>query len=103
MAFIDAAIMPAGLTRAGQGAIYGIRPEHLGLTQAGEGLMQAVITHCEYMGSETFLSFEIPGTSGLTVRLPGEVRRSVGEEAGLTFDPSNLHAFDKSTGYRLQR
>jgi hypothetical protein len=37
----------------------------------------------------------------LTVRLPGEVRRSVGELAGLTFDLSNLHSFDKVTGYRM--
>jgi sn-glycerol 3-phosphate transport system ATP-binding protein len=103
MAFMDAAILPARLTGAGMDAVYGIRPEHLDLTQAGEGLLQAVITHCEYMGSETFLSFEVPGSSGLTVRLPGEVRRSVGEAAGLTFDLSHLHAFHKDTGYRLLR
>ena len=103
MAFMDAAILPAGLASAGQDAVYGVRPEHLDLTQAGEGLLQAVITHCEYMGSETFLSFDVPGSSGLTVRLPGEVRRSVGEAAGLTFELSHLHAFDKNTGYRLPR
>jgi sn-glycerol 3-phosphate transport system ATP-binding protein len=103
MAFMDAAILPAGLTSAGLDAVYGVRPEHLDLTQEGEGLLQAVITHCEYMGSETFLSFDVPGSSGLTVRLPGEVRRSVGEAAGLTFDLANLHAFDKNTGYRLPR
>ena len=103
MAFMDAALLPAGLASAGLDAVYGVRPEHLDLTQAGEGLLQAVITHCEYMGSETFLSFDVPGSSGLTVRLPGEVRRSVGEAAGLTFDLSNLHAFNKNTGYRLLR
>jgi sn-glycerol 3-phosphate transport system ATP-binding protein len=57
--------------------------------------------HCEYMGSETFLSFEAVGTTGLTVRLPGEVRKSVGEAAELTFDAAHLHVFDKSTGYRM--
>ncbi len=103
MAFMDAALLPAGLTSAGLDAVYGVRPEHLDLTQAGDGMLQAVITHCEYMGSETFLSFDVPGSSGLTVRLPGEVRRSVGEAAGLTFDLSNLHAFDRNTGYRLPR
>ncbi|MGY6698019.1 MAG: ABC transporter ATP-binding protein [Roseinatronobacter sp.] len=101
MAFIEGALLPDAVARTGPTALYGIRPEHLSLAQAGSGLLQAVITHCEYMGSETFLSFDVPGTSGLTVRLPGEVRRSVGEAAGLTFNVSNLHAFDTNTGYRL--
>ena len=103
MALIESGVMPAELERSDKEVVYGIRPEHLDLAEPGAGLLQAVITHCEYMGSETFLSFEVPGTSGLTVRLPGEVRRSVGEAAGLTFDLSNLHAFDKNTGYRLSR
>jgi len=111
MALIEAAALPAGSgggagagAGAGDGAgaqiVYGIRPEHLSLAEPGAGRLQAVVSHCEYMGSETFLSFDAPGTRGLTVRLPGEVRRAVGEGAELGFDPCHLHAFDKTTGYR---
>jgi sn-glycerol 3-phosphate transport system ATP-binding protein len=101
MALIDGSAMPGALAGHNRTATYGIRPEHLRLVDAGAGIMPAMISHCEYMGSETFLSFEAPGTRGLTVRLPGEVRRSVGEPADLTFDPQHLHAFDTATGYRL--
>jgi sn-glycerol 3-phosphate transport system ATP-binding protein len=103
MALFDAGALPSGLEVEIKDAVYGIRPEHLSLAEAGQGRMQAIISHCEYMGSETFLSFDMPGTSGLTVRLPGEVRRSVGEAADLSFDLNDLHMFDKKTGYRLSR
>lgn len=103
MALFDVGALPSGLEVEIKDAVYGIRPEHLSLAEAGQGRMQAIISHCEYMGSETFLSFDMPGTSGLTVRLPGEVRRSVGEAADLSFDLNDLHMFDKKTGYRLSR
>jgi sn-glycerol 3-phosphate transport system ATP-binding protein len=101
MALLDAQLLPDAAHTAGVEPVFGIRPEHLELAEPGAGRLRAVITHCEYMGSETFLSFEAAGTTGLTVRLPGEVRKSVGEAAELTFDPAHLHVFDKSTGYRM--
>jgi len=101
MALIDAHHLPEVARAAGTEPVFGIRPEHLRLAEAGQGRIRGVITHCEYMGSETFLSFEAAGTHGLTVRLPGEVRRAIGEVAELSFDLSHLHMFDKSTGYRM--
>jgi sn-glycerol 3-phosphate transport system ATP-binding protein len=101
MALIDAHLLPDAARAAGREPVFGIRPEHLRLAELGRGRIRAVITHCEYMGSETFLSFEAAGTHGLTVRLPGEVRKAVGEVAELSFDLSHLHTFDKSTGYRM--
>ncbi|WP_209424986.1 ABC transporter ATP-binding protein [Pararhodobacter sp. SW119] len=103
MALIEAEALPPALTAATRDGIFGIRPEHLELAEAGAGHLHATISHCEYMGSETFLSFDTPGAAGLTVRLAGEVRKAPGETAELTFDPAHLHVFDKSTGYRKAR
>jgi sn-glycerol 3-phosphate transport system ATP-binding protein len=101
MALIDAHLLPEAARAAPCDPIFGIRPEHLRLAQPGRGRLRAVITHCEYMGSETFLSFEEAGTTGLTVRLPGAVGMAVGEVAELGFDPKHLHMFEKSTGSRV--
>ncbi|MEX2519485.1 MAG: ABC transporter ATP-binding protein [Paracoccaceae bacterium] len=103
MALIESAALPEfAYLAAGRRANFGVRPEHLHVAASGEGALEAVVAECEYMGAETYISFDHDRAQGLTVRLPGEVRVRAGERMRLGFAPGDLHLFDVETGRRFE-
>jgi multiple sugar transport system ATP-binding protein len=73
----------------------GIRPEHLRATSNGDGWSGTVVT-AEHLGSDTFLSVELPGRGTVTVRQPGELGLQAGDSVTLQPDPARIHRFDES-------
>ncbi|HMR30210.1 MAG TPA: ABC transporter ATP-binding protein [Geminicoccaceae bacterium] len=78
------------------GLLFGIRPEHLHLTDGGEA---ATVQSSEYFGADTILSCRI-GAQSLQVRVPGRPSLQSGATVGLTWNPAAMHFFDKTTGLR---
>ena len=77
----------------------GIRPEHVGVCGAGEGVGDAEVRVVELLGSETLVYLDAGGVA-LVARLPGMVEARVGERVGVRVDARRLHRFD-AAGTRL--
>jgi sn-glycerol 3-phosphate transport system ATP-binding protein len=107
MNFLDAVSGDDGVTVAGArlGVVagvdvhgpftLGVRPEHVALTAAGEGMLAAEVELVEPLGAETLVHTRIDGARDelLTVRVHGHPRVSAGERVGLRFDTARIRAF----------
>ncbi|MEM9232475.1 MAG: ABC transporter ATP-binding protein [Pseudomonadota bacterium] len=72
----------------------GIRPEHISVTDAGQGTCDATVDVLEYLGSDTFLIVDGGAVGQLTVRLIGSSDITPGTRVGLAFDPDRTCFFD---------
>jgi multiple sugar transport system ATP-binding protein len=82
---------------AGTPAVYGIRPEHFALTEAGVPVEVAVV---EPTGSETQVVVRSHGQE-LTCVFRERVRARPGETIHIRPDPAQVHLFDPASGRRL--
>ena len=83
----------------GKSVIYGIRPEHFGLAEPGQGI-EATIRLFEPTGSETYIAAMV-GDQQVGVLLRQRLRASVGDTIWLQVDPSQAHIFDAATDQRI--
>ena len=85
--------------RDGQSVIYGTRPEHIDLTDAGNGVATEVIV-VEPTGADTQIFSKISGVEVTSVFRERHAFRP-GETIHLRPDPARAHLFDASSGKRL--
>jgi multiple sugar transport system ATP-binding protein len=109
MNFIGGKITPEGFAAAGitlplpagnlpaSNAVYGIRPEHFSLTDAG---IPATVLLVEPMGSETQVSMQI-GEHQVIGIFRERLRARPGETIHVLPDLDLVHLFDADTGQRL--
>lgn len=76
-----------------------LRPEALGLTRPGEGELRGTITDIERLGGFSVLT--VTGGEELRAISTADVAHRIGDEVGLTVDPSGLHLFDPHAGTRI--
>ena len=76
---------------------YGLRPEDVSLADNG---LPGVLTIIEPTGPETYATVDT-GVGKLTIRIPGALRRNVGETVHLQWDAQKAHLFDAGTEMRL--
>jgi len=96
--------LPAALASSGNDnrpAVYGVRPEHLQLADAGSpGAVPLQVQVVEPTGSET----QVHGRLG-ALPVMGAFRERVSVQPGaplsVTADPNLIHLFDPKTGARL--
>ncbi len=87
----------AGGAREGAPVKLGVRPEHIGLAEAGDAKLSVAIT--EQLGGESYLHGALPSGETLSVRLAGQTKVNRGDSVGLTLaEPSLRHLFDADTG-----
>ncbi|WP_410218587.1 ABC transporter ATP-binding protein [Paracoccus sp. (in: a-proteobacteria)] len=92
--------LPSSTVPVGTTVDVGLRPEHLVPCAAQEADFVVTIDVLEELGSDT-LAICLLGERELTVRIPSEQARSLGQKLPLRFERSNLHLFDTDTGQRL--
>ena len=85
----------------GLAATLGIRPEHLSLAPAGQGLGGKIVT-IEPTGSETFVVLQL-GQDRISALLRQRLTASIGDELWLAPQPDTTHLFDSATSMRLSR
>lgn len=73
---------------------FGIRPEHIELTEAGSGQLQGSVDVLEYLGADTFVIMSCGEAGQITVRVNGTATCKPGDKAGLAFNKADTHAFD---------
>ena len=86
-----------GALSPGDEVTLGIRPEHC-LCRPVDGAVRAgSIVMMERLGADTFAFLDVPGAAApIAVRLgPDDASRHNGERVGLSFDPRDLHLFDR--------
>ena len=72
----------------------GIRPEHIRLTDPGQGQIDAVVDVLEYLGADTFVILDAGAAGQITLRVTGEDAPAPNTTVGLSFVPENTHFFD---------
>lgn len=73
----------------------GIRPEDITYDGSGDNTISAVVDVVEVAGSDNFIYLDIEG-SECRVRVPGDVKPSVGEQVNIAFDSDDIHIFGRS-------
>ena len=84
---------------AAQGAdlVYGLRPENLAFADQG---LAGTLSMIEPTGPETYVTVDT-AVGKLTARVPGNVRRRVGEAVHLQWQAEQAHLFDAASDLRL--
>lgn len=81
--------------------LVGVRAEHMSVAAEGAGRLDCTVAEAEFLGSETLLSLEHEGATGLAVTLPGLDLIPVGTRLSIDFDDSHVHLFDEG-GHRIE-
>lgn len=81
-------------------SIVGIRPEDVLLAAPGRGDLQASVSECEYLGSETHVALSHPQATGLSLKLPKSETLEPGAAVDLLFPPEKRHLFDRDSTRR---
>ncbi len=76
---------------------YGLRPEDLSFAEQG---LAGKLTMIEPTGPETYVSVDT-AVGKLTARVPGHVRRRVGDAVSLQWQPQQAHLFDAKSELRI--
>jgi multiple sugar transport system ATP-binding protein len=87
---------------AAKPAVFGMRPEHVGLNMGSDWPFsaEATIEVVEPMGSDTLVWTRL-GTQNFAIRVGSERAPAVGDRVTLGFDPLRASLFDSASGMRL--
>jgi len=72
----------------------GIRPEHLTLTQSGDGQCDGRIEIVEYLGADTYVVVDCGPVGTVSVRISGESGLKSGDTVGLVLDAGKIVFFN---------
>ena len=86
------------LARGGNGLTLGVRPEHVGLVEAGG--VRGTVTSSEYHGADTILTVKV-GEETFLVRAPGQLAHPPGSAVRLGWKQGMAHRFDTASGRRV--
>ena len=89
---------PGSAAQEGQAVTYGVRPEHLTLTEAGGIAAQVAVV--EPTGSETHVIARV-GEAEITAVFRERHAFAPGTEIRLAPDPAHIHLFDAKSGARI--
>jgi multiple sugar transport system ATP-binding protein len=85
----------------GEVGYWGVRPEHIRITDPNTATMKGNVGVAEHLGSDSFIYVDVDGLDApVNVRIAGGARIATGQPIGLEFDRSNLHLFGRD-GERL--
>ncbi len=90
---IDHQIQPGRMVTAG------IRPEHIGITNQGQGSFDVPVAVVESTGSSTFITAAT--TPEMTIVETGRGSVHPNQAIGVTVDPAQVHLFDETSGVRI--
>jgi multiple sugar transport system ATP-binding protein len=96
-----AAAAPPG-TEAGRELVLGVRPEHVGMAETGDGAIAGAVIEIEPTGADTHVISNIAGHQ-VTASVRGRVRAAPGSAIRIRFPADTLHWFDAKSGVSLRR
>ena len=72
----------------------GIRPEHIGIGQPGEGALDGTVDVVEYLGADSYVIIDGGPLGQITIRSHGDEALAPGQPIGMIFQDERLHFFD---------
>jgi len=84
---------------AGKPVDVGLRPEHLAIDRAGDGLR---VDMTESLGGVSYAYLEAPTGERIVVEERGDERVKEGDTVGLTFETKRVYVFDGETEQRIR-
>ncbi|MEM8958964.1 MAG: ABC transporter ATP-binding protein, partial [Pseudomonadota bacterium] len=87
-------ISPVTGLAPGSQVTFGIRPEHIAMSEESASDLTATVAFAEQLGGETYLYVDAEGLPQLTLHQPGQVPVRPGQSVGLRFDRAEMHLFD---------
>lgn len=91
-------LFPTSVLGANGGApVVGVRPEHVRIVGADEGLVRAVVSSVELLGDVAIVHLKLD-THALAAKVLRETAPRPGDEVGLSFEASQLHEFESMDG-----
>lgn len=87
-------IPPVGGLINGAKCTLGIRPEHVRISEAGQGDTTVNVSFTEQLGGETYLYCDVEGLPQITVHQPGQLPVKKDQSLSLSFERENMHLFD---------
>ena len=91
--------VPRQLEGASGDLVFGVRPEHVNLSDAGQ--YRGEIIAAEYLGTNQIITLKT-SNGDLKARVPSGQRAHPGETVGLSFQSDAITLFDKSSGRALR-
>ncbi|WP_298915914.1 ABC transporter ATP-binding protein [uncultured Roseobacter sp.] len=91
--------VPRQIDGASGKLVFGVRPEHVRLSDAGAYRGEVLAT--EYLGTTQIITLETPD-GDLKARVPAGQMATVGEKIGLDFRPDTITLFDETSGRALR-
>ncbi|MCC2612307.1 ABC transporter ATP-binding protein [Neorhizobium sp. Rsf11] len=86
-------LTPAAIVPASAESV-GVRPEHLKVSEARDGILRGKVSLCEYTGAITLLHVTLPDGQLCLVTSDDHMAPPLGSEIGLTAQAEKLHFFD---------
>ena len=80
---------------SGAKATFGVRPQHVSVTDKENGMFSTKVTLTERLGNETIAETKTPTGQTFTLALAEDTILEVGQEIHLAFDPASAHLFDE--------
>lgn len=71
----------------------GIRPEHVGLAEAGQGDIPATVRLRETLGGDAYVYVRTASNTEIVVRADGDTRLDHGNKVGMTLPAGRIHQF----------
>lgn len=90
--------VPAQRQGASGKLVFGVRPEHVALSDAGD--YRGEVTAVEYLGTTQIITLDTPNGE-LKARIDSTKAVKTGERVGLSFEAPKITLFDESTGQAL--
>ena len=85
--------VPMSLGESAQPTMLGIRPEHITLSDPGNGNCDGRVEVAEYLGADTFLYISSEGVDTMIVRISGQDMVKEGSTVGLQFQQDKVQIF----------
>ena len=85
----------------GRSITLGIRPEHLGLSEAGAGNLPVTVDLVESLGNDTYVFVNLANSHNLQIRLTSDHSATVGDRLWLAIDLEKIHLFAPDSGERI--
>ena len=86
--------------QAGQAVTFGIRPNHLSLSE--EGPIHLEVKSVEQLGGEAYVYGTLRNGQSMTLHMPGQIAAKIGEVLRLAPSIEEAHLFDTESGLSLR-
>ena len=81
----------------------GMRPEHMLVTNSGEGIISGRLELTEQLGEYTLAHLITPSGKPFTAKTEHHLKLQLGDDMHFNIDDNRIHRFEKESGHRIEQ